>query len=126
MTASTTTPPCSPSACRATPPPGRGPPDEHPEDRHPNAPTGPVLKVVGDLDHATAGEPRARVTTLTLQPGRRLVLDLRGLAYGDSSGVSAPIVIRNHALAAADVALAEAPTALRASRALWPGPGLRP
>lgn len=75
-----------------------------------DAPTGPVLKIVGDLDYHTAGELRARITTLTLQPGRRLVVDLGDMEYCDSSGITALIVVRNHALAAdADVALAAVP-----------------
>ncbi|WMI61240.1 STAS domain-containing protein [Streptomyces rochei] len=75
-----------------------------------HAPTGPVLEVNGDLDYTSAGELRAMVTALTLQPGQRLVLDLTGLEFCDSSGITAMIVARNHVHAAdADIALAAVP-----------------
>ncbi|MEU9591593.1 STAS domain-containing protein [Streptomyces sp. NPDC048219] len=75
-----------------------------------DASTGPVLEVVGDLDYDTAGRLRDLLPGLTLRPGQRLVLDLAGLAFCDSSGITALIVVRNHAQAAqADVALAAVP-----------------
>lgn len=75
-----------------------------------DAATGPVLEVVGELDHDSAAQLRDRVTALTLQPGRRLVLDLAGLEFCDSSGITALIAARNHAHAAgADIALAAVP-----------------
>ncbi|MFF9488483.1 STAS domain-containing protein [Streptomyces sp. NPDC014676] len=75
-----------------------------------HAPTGPVLEISGDLDYTTAGELRALITALTLQPGQRLVLDLAGLEFCDSSGITAMITARNHAQAAhADIALAAVP-----------------
>ncbi|MGZ3103296.1 STAS domain-containing protein [Streptomyces sp. H72] len=74
------------------------------------APAGPVLSIFGDLDYATAGRLRELVTTLTLRPGQLLVLDLAGMRFCDSSGITALIVARNHARAArADVALAAVP-----------------
>jgi anti-anti-sigma factor len=75
-----------------------------------DAATGPVLEISGDLDHTTAGELRECLTALTLRPGQRLVLDLAGMEFCDSSGITALIVARNHAHAArADVALAAVP-----------------
>ncbi|MFJ8148627.1 STAS domain-containing protein [Streptomyces sp. NPDC096048] len=75
-----------------------------------HAPTGPVLEINGDLDYTTAGELRALITALTLKPGQRLVLDLAGLEFCDSSGITAMIAAHNHARTAqADVALAAVP-----------------
>jgi anti-sigma B factor antagonist len=71
---------------------------------------GPVLKIVGDLAHATAGELREPAAALALRSGRRLVVDLGGMEYCDSSGITALIVVRNHAIDAdAEVALAAVP-----------------
>ncbi|MFJ1610924.1 STAS domain-containing protein [Streptomyces sp. NPDC088253] len=75
-----------------------------------DAMTGPVLEIIGDLDYATATDVRDLLTTLTLQPGQRLVLDLGGMEFCDSSGLTALIAARNHAQAAqADIALAAVP-----------------
>ncbi|MGW0773783.1 STAS domain-containing protein [Streptomyces sp. NPDC002835] len=75
-----------------------------------DATTGPVLEVIGELDHANADQLRERLTALTLQPGQRLVLDLAGMAFCDSSGITALIAARNHAQDAhAAVALAAVP-----------------
>ncbi|MFE1028993.1 STAS domain-containing protein [Streptomyces sp. NPDC058818] len=75
-----------------------------------HAPTGPVLEISGDLDYTTATELRELITTLTLHPGQRLVLDLAGLEFCDSSGITALIVAHNHAHTAhADIALAAVP-----------------
>jgi anti-anti-sigma factor len=72
--------------------------------------TGPVLGIVGQLDYTTATELRDRLTTLTLRPGQRLVLDLEGMDFCDSSGLTALIAARNLAHAArADVALVAVP-----------------
>ncbi|MEV5343892.1 STAS domain-containing protein [Streptomyces sp. NPDC052676] len=72
--------------------------------------TGPVLKIIGDLDYSTAPELRAQLSVLALQPGQRLVLDLADMEFCDSSGITALIAARNHAQAAqADVALAGVP-----------------
>ncbi|MEU3840197.1 STAS domain-containing protein [Streptomyces sp. NPDC028635] len=74
------------------------------------AATGPVLAVRGELDYANAGELRELVAALALRPGQRLVLDLTGLEFCDSSGITALIAARHHAQAArADVALAAVP-----------------
>ncbi|MEU2424975.1 STAS domain-containing protein [Streptomyces sp. NPDC007851] len=75
-----------------------------------DATTGPVLGVLGELDHITAARLRDRVAELTLRPGQRLVLDLAGMEFCDSSGITALIAARNHAQAArADIALAAVP-----------------
>lgn len=59
--------------------------------------TGPVLEVCGELGYATATELREVLTTLTLQPGQHLLLDLAGMQICDSSGVSALIAARKYA-----------------------------
>ncbi|MGW3461799.1 STAS domain-containing protein [Streptomyces olivaceoviridis] len=75
-----------------------------------DAPTGPVLEIFGELDYTNASELRERIAALTLQPGQRLVLDLGGMRFCDSSGITALIAARSHADAAeADIALAAVP-----------------
>ncbi|MFF7969770.1 anti-sigma factor antagonist [Streptomyces sp. NPDC007905] len=75
-----------------------------------DAATGPVLEIIGQLDYVSATDLRELLTTLTLQPGQRLVLDLAGMEFCDSSGITALIAARNHAqVAHADVALAAVP-----------------
>ncbi|MFI9613427.1 STAS domain-containing protein [Streptomyces sp. NPDC052023] len=72
--------------------------------------TGPVLEVAGDLDHAHAGALRQRVESLTLRPGQRLVIDLTGLTFCDSSGITAFLAARQQAVAAgADIVLSGVP-----------------
>ncbi|MFF3505472.1 STAS domain-containing protein [Streptomyces sp. NPDC003247] len=76
-----------------------------------NAATGPVVHVAGDLDHTHATALRQRVERLTLRPGQRLVVDLTGLEFCDSSGITALLAARQHALAAgADLVLAAVPS----------------
>ncbi|MGW2826529.1 STAS domain-containing protein [Streptomyces sp. NPDC001443] len=71
---------------------------------------GPVLEIFGELDHDTAAELRALISTITLRPGQRLLLDLGGMEFCDSSGLSALIAAHHHARAAqADIALAAVP-----------------
>ncbi|MER0449660.1 STAS domain-containing protein [Streptomyces sp. Edi4] len=71
---------------------------------------GPVLAIAGDLDYDTAAQLRDELARTVLAPGRRLVLDLAGLTFCDSSGIAAFIAARNHAHAArADIALATVP-----------------
>ncbi|MER6303821.1 STAS domain-containing protein [Kitasatospora sp. NPDC001539] len=78
--------------------------------RH-DADTGPVLRVVGDLDFEFAPVLRERVEQLALAPGQCLVIDLSGLRFCDSSGITALLAARRHARAAgADMALAAVPT----------------
>ncbi|GAA3616457.1 STAS domain-containing protein [Streptomyces chitinivorans] len=75
-----------------------------------NATTGPVLGITGELDYASAAGLRELLPTLALRPGQRLVLDLAGMDFCDSSGITALIAARNHAHAArADIALAAVP-----------------
>ncbi|WP_030672096.1 STAS domain-containing protein [Streptomyces rimosus] len=75
-----------------------------------DAATGPVLEIVGDLDYDHADELRTVVSGLTLRPDQRLVLDLAAMEFCDSSGITALLAARNHALAAqADIALAAVP-----------------
>ncbi|MFE6037838.1 STAS domain-containing protein [Streptomyces sp. NPDC056452] len=72
--------------------------------------TGPVLEITGDLDHATAPELRQAVDRLTLANGHLLVLDLTGLQFVDSSGITALLAARNLATEqGGDVALAAVP-----------------
>ncbi|MFD5476851.1 STAS domain-containing protein [Streptomyces hawaiiensis] len=74
---------------------------------------GPVLHVAGDLDFARAPVLRGRLDRLSLSPGRCLVLDLSGLEFCDSSGITALLAARQHALAAdADAVLAAVPANL--------------
>ncbi|HZF89048.1 STAS domain-containing protein [Streptomyces sp.] len=75
-----------------------------------DAVTGPVLEIAGELDYTNTAELQDRLTALPLRPGQRLVLDLGGMRFCDSSGISALIAVRNHAHAAqADFALAAVP-----------------
>ena len=53
-----------------------------------------VLEVAGDLDHHTAPQIRDAVQAQALGPGRGLVLDLGGLTFCDSSGITAVVVAR--------------------------------
>ncbi|MFC8918446.1 STAS domain-containing protein [Streptomyces sp. NPDC047821] len=72
--------------------------------------TDTVLDVHGDLDFHTVPEFRKTLEGLALAPGRRLVLNLAGLRFCDSSGITALLVARNLAVAArTDVALAAVP-----------------
>ncbi|GAA3140352.1 STAS domain-containing protein [Planomonospora alba] len=54
---------------------------------HPVSPL--VLTVAGDLDHHTVPRLRAALDDLTLAPGAGLVIDLSGLTFCDSTGISA-------------------------------------
>ncbi|MYR57428.1 anti-sigma factor antagonist [Streptomyces sp. SID625] len=60
-----------------------------------DAATGPVLEITGDLDHHTAPELREAVDGLAVAAGQLLVLDLAGLDFCDSSGISALISARS-------------------------------
>ncbi|MEU0534327.1 STAS domain-containing protein [Amycolatopsis tolypomycina] len=74
---------------------------------------GSVVTVAGELDVATAPRLRAGVEGLTLGAGQVLVLDLGGVTFCDSSGISALIAAHNVAEAAgAGVALAAVPDRL--------------
>ncbi|MET8412968.1 STAS domain-containing protein [Streptomyces sp. NPDC005195] len=73
-------------------------------------PAGAVIALTGDLDYHTAPDVTAALPGLDLRPGRQLVLDLGGLTFCDSSGLTVLIAARNHALAAhASIALVAVP-----------------
>ncbi|GAA1532898.1 STAS domain-containing protein [Actinomadura kijaniata] len=75
--------------------------------------TGPVLHVAGDLDYTHAPGFRDRVQQLTLTAGQCLVLDLSGLEFCDSSGITALLAARQHVRAAdAVIILAAVPSNL--------------
>ncbi|MFE2376698.1 STAS domain-containing protein [Streptomyces sp. NPDC059398] len=75
-----------------------------------DAATGPVLEIAGDLDHVTASELRTLLDDLTLDAGQVLVLDLAGLEFCDSSGITALLAARNLAIEqGAEIALAAIP-----------------
>ncbi|MFH8469184.1 STAS domain-containing protein [Streptomyces sp. NPDC017991] len=72
--------------------------------------TGPVLEITGDLDYETAPELRGAVKDLTLAAGQLLVLDLAGLDFCDSSGISALLSARSLAIGqGGHIALAAVP-----------------
>ncbi|MFD3546953.1 STAS domain-containing protein [Streptomyces sp. NPDC058655] len=73
-------------------------------------PAGPVVELSGDLDHHTAPDVRALLPGIRLRPGQQLVVDLAGLSFCDSAGITVLIAARNHALAAgAQIVLAAVP-----------------
>ncbi|MEU1086637.1 STAS domain-containing protein [Streptomyces sp. NPDC005576] len=75
-----------------------------------DAATGPVLGIIGDLDYATAPELRDALEGLSLAAGQQLVLDLAGLEFCDSSGISALLSARILAVEqGARIALVEVP-----------------
>jgi anti-anti-sigma factor len=75
-----------------------------------DAATGPVVEIAGDLDYETAGRLREVCAGLPLHSGQRLVIDLAAMEFCDSTGITALIAARNHALAArAEIALAAVP-----------------
>ncbi|WP_329206594.1 STAS domain-containing protein [Streptomyces sp. NBC_00683] len=75
-----------------------------------DAATGPVLEIAGDLDHTTAPQLRQAVDRLTLAAGHLLVLDLTGLQFVDSSGITALLAARNLVMEqGGDIALAAVP-----------------
>lgn len=80
---------------------------------HRDTTTGPVLRVTGELDYGHATALRHRVERLALGPGQCLALDLSGLEFCDSTGITALLAARQHAQAAgADIVLAAVPPAL--------------
>ncbi|MEU6098301.1 STAS domain-containing protein [Streptomyces sp. NPDC047079] len=75
-----------------------------------DAATGPVVEIFGELDYASATDLRERIHTIVLRPGQRLVIDLSGMEFCDSSGITALIAAHNYAHATgADIALAAVP-----------------
>ncbi|MFI1250440.1 STAS domain-containing protein [Streptomyces anulatus] len=63
-----------------------------------DAATGPVIEITGDLDYDTAPELRKAVGGLTVAGGHLLLLDLAGLRFCDSSGISALLSARSLAI----------------------------
>ncbi|MET9608236.1 STAS domain-containing protein [Streptomyces sp. NPDC006512] len=75
-----------------------------------DAATGPVLEITGDLDYATAPQLRRTLEELTLATGQLLVLDMAGLEFCDSSGITTMLAARNLATEqGARIALAAVP-----------------
>lgn len=75
---------------------------------------GPLIEVAGELDHHTAPQIRDALPNLPLQEGHQLLLDLGGLEFCDSTGITVMIAVRNHALAAhATIALTAVPDRVR-------------
>ncbi|MGW6735442.1 STAS domain-containing protein [Streptomyces sp. NPDC055013] len=71
---------------------------------------GPVMELTGELDYDNCTQVRDLLPRLTLEPGQQLVIDLTGITFCDSSGITALIAARNHALAAqAGITLAAVP-----------------
>ncbi|GAA2286504.1 anti-sigma factor antagonist [Streptomyces ruber] len=72
--------------------------------------TGPVLHVVGELDYDQADDLRAELDRLSLDAGQCLVVELAGLEYCDSTGITVLLAARQQTRAArADLVLAAAP-----------------
>ncbi|MFI1380617.1 STAS domain-containing protein [Embleya sp. NPDC020886] len=77
-------------------------------------PCGPVIDVAGELDHHSAPLVRDVLPRLRLGPGRQLLIDLGGLTFCDSTGITVLIAARNHALAShATIALIAVPDRIR-------------
>lgn len=71
---------------------------------------GPVVELTGELDYDSVYQLLELLPELTLRAGEQLVIDLAAVTFCDSSGISALIAARNHALAArAAIALAAVP-----------------
>ncbi|MEU6683313.1 STAS domain-containing protein [Streptomyces sp. NPDC046832] len=69
--------------------------------------------MTGDLDYDQAPVLRDRLDQLPVSAGQCLVLDLSGLAFCDSSGITALLAARQHALATdADIVLTAVPANL--------------
>jgi len=78
------------------------------------APAGPELALTGELDFESAPEFRSRLDCLDLRAGERLVLDLSGLEFCDSSGLSAFIAAQHRATdRGATLAVVNVPPAIR-------------
>jgi anti-sigma B factor antagonist len=81
--------------------------------------TGAVLEFAGELDADTAPEALEVVQRVKLTHGQQLVVNLAGLTFCDSSGISTLIAARNLAVAAAaGIALVAVPQQLARSLAL--------
>jgi anti-sigma B factor antagonist len=56
-----------------------------------------ILALEGELDAASATDAMKRMPRLELRPGARLVLDLSGLAFMDSTGIRVILQAEQHA-----------------------------
>ncbi|MFJ9776085.1 STAS domain-containing protein [Kitasatospora sp. NPDC101157] len=75
-----------------------------------DTPTGPVLHLLGDLDYDQAPHLRRHLDTLLLRSDHCLLMNLSGLEFCDSSGITALLAAYRHARAAdADFALTAVP-----------------
>jgi anti-sigma B factor antagonist len=75
-----------------------------------DTPAGPVLELAGDLDVATAPLVLQAVEALAPRAGQQVVVDLTGLRFCDSTGISTLLAAHNLAHAAdAGLALAGVP-----------------
>lgn len=83
-----------------------------------DAVAGPVLEISGELDYDSASELRDLIPTIPLRAGQHLTVDLGGMEFCDSSGLSALIAAHSHARAAgAQIALTSvSPHTLRVLR----------
>ncbi|MCY0929064.1 STAS domain-containing protein [Streptomyces sp. H27-H1] len=63
-------------------------------------PCGPVIEMAGELDHHSAPQVSEILRGLTIDAGQQLLVDLGGLTFCDSSGITVLIAARNHAVAA--------------------------
>ncbi|AQU70074.1 STAS domain-containing protein [Streptomyces niveus] len=71
---------------------------------------GNVIELTGDLDHHITPQVLNVLPELDLRPGQQLVIDLGGITFCDSTGISVLIAARNHTLSAnATIALAAVP-----------------
>ncbi|MFJ7631019.1 STAS domain-containing protein [Streptomyces sp. NPDC097595] len=71
-------------------------------------PAGPALHVVGELDYASSAALSLRTEALRLSPGQLLVVDLSGVEFCDSTGITALLAARRHAQAAGATMVLEA------------------
>ncbi|MFD0687828.1 STAS domain-containing protein [Actinomadura fibrosa] len=65
----------------------------------------PVVGVAGDLDYHTASELRKALETVSFPAGSGVVIDLSGLAFCDSTGITVLIAAYRRAQAAGSALL---------------------
>jgi anti-sigma B factor antagonist len=74
---------------------------------------GPLLELTGDLDLHTTPQIHDALSAVTLEPGGQLVVDLSGVTFCDSTGITGLLTARNSALeAGAEIALTGLPAHL--------------